>query len=207
MQQFLLFSFFSFLLFSAKSKTQEFYLYINGQIYTAHTQKIRIHFSFLGPCFRLPYILKNYQVKTTQYWLFFTLFQGQCSLFANSFFHAYQTNFVGSSSSKYNKNKISNKGFDLVFCSCMFEEWKKSKWVVYPLIITYTHEIHTKTVNYNLKWEICGPFYKTFIVCNILFYFPTWEGIEASWKVHHSQHSQAIHFSPMRIYLLKTALV
>ena len=28
-----------------------------------------------------------------------------------------------------------------------------------------------KTVNYNLKWEICGPFYKKFICCNILFYF------------------------------------
>ena len=119
------FSFFSFLLFSAKSKTQEFYLYINGQIYTAHTQKIRIHFSFLGPCFRLPYILKNYQVKTTQYWLFFTLFQGQCSLFANSFFHAYQTNLVGSSSSKYIKIKYQTRVLTWFFAhACLRNERK-----------------------------------------------------------------------------------
>ena len=48
---FIIFLFSHFCFFSAKSKTQEFYLYINGQIYTAHTQKIRIHFSFFRSMF------------------------------------------------------------------------------------------------------------------------------------------------------------
>ena len=148
----------------------------------------QIHFSFLPTIFCLaahhefPFtknsakaIGKYNDGSITIYGYFSPYFQGHYSPFANSFFHAYQneTNFAWSSSPRGITIKYQTWVFDLFFLlSCMFEEWKKSKWVVYPLIITSTHETYTqKTVNYNLKWEICGPFYKTFIFCNILFYF------------------------------------
>ena len=52
----------------------------------------------------------------------------------------------------------------------MFGEWKRSKWVVYPLIITSTHETYTKPSTIIWNGKFADPFIKTYLFSRILFY-------------------------------------